>query len=162
MFGGENQVTESTVRSHSSPFLGLKAYGIKRTDQPFVLLFKGVGILSPVDLAPGPIGILIAQGPRSHNSQLTIKAPVDHQGQFLILEPFQFFQNSRVRRGDIGFRGAVIVDPLLDNILICFRLIAHFNTLPILHFVSDLGYRFPGWMSRPSKRCFHSKEDVLY
>lgn len=88
MFGCQNQVLKTTVRSHLRPFFGLEADRVKGFIQSVILFFEGFAVC-PVYLVAGPFGIFVAQCPGSNDAELAVQPPVHHQRELLVLKPFK-------------------------------------------------------------------------
>lgn len=134
VLGGQQKITEPAVLCHLGPFFRLEPYGVEGLVQTEILFLEGFFVFRPVDLVTGPFGVLVTQGPGCHHAKLAVKAPVHHESQLLVLEPFQLLLKNGLCGTAVGLGGAVVVDALTDDVLLFFFCVfvfhcAHFEIL---------------------------------
>ena len=110
MLGGENQVAKARVLREARPCLRLKAHGMEGAVQREILLPEARGIAFPVHIPARPARVRIRKRPGFANAPLRIAAPVHHEGQLLILEPFQAGKQQRIGWRHVVRRFAVVDD----------------------------------------------------
>ena len=118
VLGGKDEVAKSVFRCEIRPLLRLKTHRVKGTVEPKVLCAELRIILCPVDLLARPGGILHGQRPGFTDAKLGVGAPVDHEGELLVSEPFQLAENERVVGDDIVVLGGMVNDVAAKGILI--------------------------------------------
>ena len=140
MLGGENQVAKARVLRKARPCLRLKAHGMEGAVQREILPPEARGIAFPVHIPARPARVRIRKRPGFANAPLRIAAPVHHEGQLLILEPFQAGKQQRIGWRHVVRRFAV-VDDVSPRFFLC-------HAVPLLRFFQ---YNTVFWRAQPKK-----------
>ena len=107
---GKDEIAKPYLFRKLRPLVGVEADGVEGPVHVEVLGAELFSVRLPGIVPAGPVGVAVADGPAFAHAQLAVGAPVHHEGQLLILEPFQLFEHLGLLGRNVSVRVGKIDD----------------------------------------------------